>query len=38
MNIHVLFLTYSILLLSSCNCFPQKKENTETSMIHRNKK
>ena len=28
----------SILLFSSCNGFPQKKEKTETSMIYRNEK
>ncbi len=38
MRFYIMFLTCLILLFSSCNGFPQKKEKTETSKIHRNEK
>ena len=38
MKLYILFLTCSILLFSACNGFPQKKERTEISTIHRNEK
>jgi hypothetical protein len=38
MRFYILFLTCLLLLFSSCNGFPQKKEKTETSTIHRNEK
>lgn len=38
MKLYLLFTICSLLLFSSCNGFPQKKEKTETSTIHRNEK